>query len=170
MDAADEQGFRDFVAARSTALLRTAYLLVGDLGRAEDLLQTAMVKTYLAWPRIRDRTALEGYVRRTMATTATSWWRRHRSRERPTERLPDRPGDDEIAGALARDAMWQHLLSLPAKQRTVLVLRFYEGMAEAEIASAMGVSRGTVKSHGARALASLRRRLENEEREMGVRR
>ncbi|HLV58822.1 MAG TPA: sigma factor [Natronosporangium sp.] len=87
MDQAAERVFRDFVAGGAASLPRTAYLLVGDRHRAEDLLQTALVKTYLAWHRIRDPGALESYVRRTMATTATSWWRRRPYRERPVDQI-----------------------------------------------------------------------------------
>jgi RNA polymerase sigma-70 factor (sigma-E family) len=169
VDPAGEQAFRDFVAARSGALMRTAFLLVGDRGRAEDLVQTALVKTYVAWGRIRDPEAVEGYVRRTLATTATSWWRRRSYRERPLEAIPDAPGVDEIGARIDRDVMWDHLATLPAKQRAVLVLRYYEGLGEAEIAETLGISRGTVKSHASRALAALRRRLDGEHAETGVR-
>lgn len=168
MDAAAEDAFGSFVSARANSLLRHAYLLVGDRGRAEDLLQTALVKTYLAWPRIRDTGAVEGYVRRVMVTTATSWWRGRPYRERPVATVPDRAGADELDPALERDAMWARLRTLPAKQRAVLVLRYYEGMAEAEIADVLGVSRGTVKSHTARALAALRRQLTEETMRTGA--
>ena len=159
MDSGDEDVFRDLVAVRSTALLRSAYLLVGDRGRAEDLLQTALVKTYLAWSRIRDVGALEGYVRRVMVTTATSWWRGRWYRELPVDQVPDTAGLDDLAARLEHDAMWAHLQALPAKRRAVLVLRFYEGLSEAEIAETLAIGRGTVKSHASRALATLRRRL-----------
>jgi RNA polymerase sigma-70 factor (sigma-E family) len=162
VERAAEEAFRSFVAARGSALLRHAYLLVGDRGRAEDLLQTALIKTYVAWPRIRDIAAVEGYVRRVLATTAISWWRGRPYRERPVERLPDGPGTDELGAAIERDAMWARLRALPVKQRAVLVLRYYEGMAEAEIAEVLGVSRGTVKSHTARAITALRRALTEE--------
>jgi RNA polymerase sigma-70 factor (sigma-E family) len=168
MDRADEEAFRGFVAARSVALLRTGYLLVGDVGRAEDLLQTALVKTYLAWSRIRDTSSIEGYVRRTMVTTATSWWRGRRYRERVVDQVPEVATTDGVADLVERDAMWEHLQVLPAKQRAVIVLRFYEGMAEAEIADVLGISRGTVKSHTSRALAALRRRLTDDETRIGV--
>lgn len=175
MERTDEEAFRDFVAARSLPLLRSAYLLVGDVGRAEDLLQAALIKTYVAWPRIRDIGAVEAYVRRAMVTTATSWWRGRWYRERVVERISESPGRDaervdDMTAHLERDAMWQHLLALPAKQRSVLVLRYYEGLAEAEIAETLGVSRGTVKSHTSRALAALRRRLTDEETRTGARR
>ncbi len=169
MDGTDEDAFRKFVATRSIALLRSAYLLVGDRHRAEDLLQTALVKTYLTWSRIRDIGAVEAYVRRTMVTTATSWWRGRHYRESPVAQLPERVALDEVAVRLERDVMWQHLRALPAMQRAVLVLRFYEGMSEAEIAETLGLRRGTVKSHASRALATMRRRLTDEQTQMGVR-
>ncbi len=81
--------FRDYVVARSPALLRTAYLLTGSRADAEDLLQTALAKTYLAWDRIRDREALDGYVRRVMVNTQTSFWRRRRVDESPSDVLPE---------------------------------------------------------------------------------
>ncbi|GLW31782.1 SigE family RNA polymerase sigma factor [Actinoplanes regularis] len=168
MDKAAEEEFRGFVTARSGALLRTAYLLVGDRHRAEDLLQTALVKTFVKWSRLRDPGALEGYVRRAMATTATSWWRGRPYRERPVARLPDHPPDgiDRSVAHLEKDAMWTHLRALPAKQRAVLVLRYYEGLAEAEIADVLGISRGTVKSHASRGLTTLRQRLDKEHDEL----
>ncbi|HEY8471534.1 MAG TPA: SigE family RNA polymerase sigma factor [Natronosporangium sp.] len=168
MDKVAEQAFRDFVVARSQALLRTAYLLVGNRAQAEDLLQTVLVKTYVAWPRIRDAAALEGYVRRALTTTAISWWRGRPYRERPMQTLPEQGTVDGPEGRIERDAMWLHLRALPVKQRAVLVLRFYEGLSEAEIAEVLGISRGTVKSHASRALATLRSRIESENREMGV--
>ena len=165
MDESVEVAFQGFVAARGGALLRTAYLLVGDRHLAEDLLQTALVKTYVKWSSIRDVGALEGYVRRTMATTATSWWRGRPYREKPVEQLPDRApqGVPGVDAGLEQDAMWTHLRALPAKQRAVLVLRYYEGLAESEIAEVLGISRGTVKSHASRGLTALRQRLSEEQ-------
>jgi RNA polymerase sigma-70 factor (sigma-E family) len=149
--------FREFVAARSPALLRTAYLLSGgDWALAEDLLQATLTKTYMAWGRIRDRDALESYVRRTLATTATSWWRRRWHGERPTAVLPETALSDPGSEFDERDALWRLVLALPVRQRAVLVLRFYEDLSEAEIADALGLSPGTVKSHASRALATLR--------------
>ena len=86
-----DEAFSGFVAARSTALLRTAYLLTGDRGQAEDLVQTALAKTYLAWDRIADIEAVEAYVRRTIVTTNISWWRRRRVREVTVAEVPDVP-------------------------------------------------------------------------------
>jgi RNA polymerase sigma-70 factor (sigma-E family) len=165
VDPNDEERYREFVAARSSALLRTAYLLMGDRGQAEDLLQTALTKTYLAWGRIRDHGAIEAYVRRTLATTATSWWRRRWHRETPTELLPEAVTIADAAVAQAeRDELWQHLQRLPSKQRAVLVLRYYEDLTEAQVADALGVTTGTVKSHASRALATLRGRMADAER------
>ncbi|WP_422753472.1 SigE family RNA polymerase sigma factor [Micromonospora sp. WMMD708] len=154
-----EDEFRDFVAARSGALLRTAYLLAGDWATAEDLLQTALTKTYLAWRRLGGIEAVEPYTRRVMVNTSTSWWRRRWHGERPTEVLPERAGVDEIEQQLDRDALWRHLRMLPARQRAVLVLRYYEDLSEAQTAALLEISPGTVKSQTSRALNTLRRRL-----------
>ncbi len=154
-----EEEFRDFVTARSGALLRTAYLLTGDWGTAEDLLQTALTKTYLAWKRLGGIEAIEPYARRVMVNTSTSWWRRRWHGERPTEVLPEHPATDEIERQLDRDVLWRHLRALPARQRAVLVLRYYEDMSEAQTAALLDISTGTVKSQTSRALNTLRRRL-----------
>jgi RNA polymerase sigma-70 factor, ECF subfamily len=154
-----EEEFREFVAARSAALLRTAYLLSGDWATAEDLLQTALTKTYLAWKRLGGIEAVEPYARRVMVNTSTSWWRRRWHGERPTEVLPERPGLDEIEQQLDRDLLWRHLKELPVRQRAVLVLRYYEDLSEAQTAALLDISPGTVKSQASRALATLRRRM-----------
>jgi RNA polymerase sigma-70 factor (sigma-E family) len=165
-DAVDAD-FSDYVAARQHALLRTAYVLTGEQHAAEDLLQTALAKTYLTWSRIRDPRSADAYVRKIMVNEHTSWWRRAwRKKEFSTDELPDQhsgPGrhpDPDGAGALAdRDAMWTLLQTLPPRQRAAVVLRFYEDMSEAETAHVLGCSVGTVKSQTSRALASLRERL-----------
>jgi RNA polymerase sigma-70 factor (sigma-E family) len=154
-----EEEFREFVAARSSALLRTAFLFAGDWATAEDLLQTALTKTYLAWKRLGGIEAVEPYTRRVLVNTATSWWRRRWHGERPTEVVPERPGPDQHEQALERDLLWRHVRALPTRQRAVLVLRFYEDMSEAQTADLLDISPGTVKSQTARALATLRKRL-----------
>ncbi|WP_233604369.1 SigE family RNA polymerase sigma factor [Micromonospora sp. HM5-17] len=154
-----DEEFREFVAARSAALLRTAYLLAGDWATAEDLLQTALTKTYLAWKRLGEIEAVEPYARRVLINTATSWWRRRWHGERPTEILPERPAPDEIEPQLERDRLWRHLQSLPVRQRAILVLRYYEDLSEAQTAALLNISPGTVKSQTSRALHTLRRRL-----------
>jgi RNA polymerase sigma-70 factor (sigma-E family) len=152
MDA--EAAFVALVSARSTALLRTAYLLTGDRMLAEDLLQEALFSVYRSRSRVRDLGALEGYVRTTMVRTHISWRRRRSSRELPYAEVPD-------AGALAEEPAligetWPVLKALPARQRAVLVLSYYEDLSEAQIADLLGCSVGAVKSHRARALASIR--------------
>lgn len=160
-DPASEQEFREFVAARSAALQRTAYLLVGDWGLAEDLVQTALIKTYLAWRRLSDSSAAEPYARKILANTAIRWWRRRWRGERPTGQLPDRPmSDDDVETWIERNRVWQLMLTLPARQRAVLVLRYYEDLTEADTARLLNLSVGTIKSHTSRALASLRRRID----------
>jgi len=152
--------FRDFVAGSSAALMRTAYLLTGNRSDAEDLLQTALAKTYLAWPRIRERHAVDAYVRRTMVNTRTSWRRRDRhltsaGHDEHLAALPDL-GRDRLADADLHEALWGALARLPRRQRAAVVLRYYEELSEAETAAALGVSVGTVKSTVARGLAKLR--------------
>ena len=162
MPTSTDADFHAFVSARSSALLRTAYLLVGgDWALAEDLLQAALTKTYLAWGRIRDPHARESYVRTTMATTATSWWRRRWNGEHATATLPDAASCTDTGLQFdERDALWRLVLALPVRQRAVLVLRFYEDLSEAETARVLGLSPGTVKSHTSRALAALRAELD----------
>jgi RNA polymerase sigma-70 factor (sigma-E family) len=153
---ADDPGFRDYVTARSGSLLRMAYVLTRNRADAEDLVQAALAKTYQAWDRIEDRTALDGYVRRAMVNTHISWWRRRRLEEYPTEDLPDRPVADHAAGSELHDALRRALDRLPRRMRAAVVLRYYEDMSEAEIAEVLGVSQGTVKSTVSRAVAKLR--------------
>lgn len=160
-DEIDEQ-FREFVSTRSAALLRTAYLLTGDWANAEDLLQTALTKTYLAWRRLGTIDSVEPYARRVLVTTATSWWRRRWHGEKPTGSLPETSGPDGADERAERDLLWRFVLGLPPRQRAVLVLRFYEDLTEAETARLLDISVGTVKSQGARAIATLRRRLAEE--------
>jgi RNA polymerase sigma-70 factor (sigma-E family) len=157
VDAQAREDFRSYVAARSPALLRTAYMLTGNRADAEDLLQTALAKTYLSWDRIREREAVDGYVRRVMVNTQTSWWRRRKVDEYPTGELPERAAGRDVTDDLAlHDALWTAMSDLPKRQRAMVVLRYYEDLSEAETAQVMGVSVGTVKSTTSRALAKLR--------------
>ena len=151
-----EDEFREFVTERSNALLRTAYLLAGDWATAEDLLQISLTKTFLAWKRLGHLEAVEPYTRKVLVNTATSWWRRRWHGEKPTEVLPERVTADGLDERLERDALWRHVRELPARQRAVLVLRFYEDCDVAETARLIGCTEGTVKSQTARGLARLR--------------
>jgi len=155
VDAAEVEQFAEFVRGRGPALQRTAFLLTGDWGLAEDLLQTALAKTYLSWGRIRHRDP-EGYVRAVLANTSASAWRRRWKGELPTYDLPDRPGPDGWAGTDDRVRLAAALGRLPRRQRAVLVLRFHEDMTETAVATALGCTVGTVKSQTAKALAKLR--------------
>ncbi len=156
MDEQAREDFCSYVAARSPALLRTAYLLTGNRADAEDLLQAALAKTYLAWDRIREREAVDGYVRRVLVNTQTSWWRRRKVDEYATDQLPELPGRDASADQDLHDALWTALSGLPKRQRAMVVLRYYEDLSEAQTAQIMGVSVGTVKSTTSRALLKLR--------------
>jgi RNA polymerase sigma-70 factor (sigma-E family) len=153
-------GFVELVEARSTALLRLAYAVVGDHQLAQDLLQEALVKVYVAWPRLRDPWRAEAYARRTIVTTAISWRRRRSFHEPPVDVVPDPEGDADQSDRLAtHDVLWQQVRSLPPRQRTALVLRYYEDLSEAETADLMGCSIGTVKSQLSAALGKLRERV-----------
>ncbi|GAA3695825.1 SigE family RNA polymerase sigma factor [Terrabacter ginsenosidimutans] len=157
--AVDRESFDDFVATRSTRLLRTAYLLTHDRALAEDLVQTSLAKAWFSWGRIEGRP--EAYVRRIMVNTYSSWWRRRWNGEEATADLPERgagqgfrPGEDVRVDD--RTDLWRALARLPRRQRAVVVLRFYEDLSEAETADIMQCSVGTVKSQASRALAKLR--------------
>lgn len=154
-----DAAFSEFVAARSRALLRTAYLITGDATTAQDLVQEALAKTYVALPKLREIGAVEGYARKTMATTAISWRRLKSSGERPTEALPERPLADTTHAADERWWIWQEILRLPARQRVAIVLRFYEDLSQEQTAAVMGCSVGTVKSQVSEGIRKLRSRL-----------
>ncbi|GAA1815987.1 SigE family RNA polymerase sigma factor [Luedemannella flava] len=148
--------FDEFVLTRSPRLLRTAYLLTRDWASAEDLLQTALAKAWFAWPRMNGDP--EPYVRRILANTYASWWRRRWNGEHPTADLPERPPHltEPQAAVDARDELWRSLGRLPKRQRLVLVLRYFEDLSERETAEIMHCSVGTIKSQTAKALAKLR--------------
>jgi RNA polymerase sigma-70 factor (sigma-E family) len=156
VNATRNEEFRAYVAERRPALLRTAMRLAADRAEAEDLLQAALAKTYLAWDRIEDPAAVDGYVRRAMVNTQISWWRRRKLEVYPTDRLPDRPVEDHTDRSEMHDALGRALDRLPERQRLAVMLRYYEDMSEREIAEVLGVSVGTVKSTVSRAMARLR--------------
>jgi RNA polymerase sigma-70 factor (sigma-E family) len=155
----DTSAFADFVEHRSHALLRTAYLLVGDHQLAEDLLQEALIKTLIAWPRLRDPANVDAYARRTIVTTAISWRRRRSFHERPVDFLPDAPGADEVETLATHGVLVAHLRGLPPRQRAAIVLRYYEDLTVAQTAETMGCSEGAVKSHVSLGLGKLRERI-----------
>lgn len=145
--------FDDFVAVRSPALLRTAYMLTHDHALAEDLLQTALSKAWFAWKRIDDHP--EAYVRRILVTTYASWWRRKWNGEQAHDAMPERPAEDS-GDTEARHDLWRAMERLPRRQRAVVVLRYFEDLSVAETAATLEISEGTVKSQLSKALAKLR--------------
>ncbi|GHH12615.1 SigE family RNA polymerase sigma factor [Streptomyces lanatus] len=152
-----EAEFTAYVQERRASLYATAYHLTGDRFEAEDLLQSALFSTYKAWDRISDKAAVGGYLRRTMTNLHISAWRRRKLNEYPTEELPETPGDtDAMRGTELRAVLWQALARLPELQRTMLVLRYYEGRTDPEIADILDISVGTVKSSIWRSLRRLR--------------
>jgi RNA polymerase sigma-70 factor (sigma-E family) len=160
MDRQEEDDFREFVQARSPALLGTAFLLTGDRGLAEDLLQATLVRAYRHWPRVRACGSPEAYVRRIMTNQRIVWWRRKRLPVAAGP-LPDLPaGDCQTAAVDQRDELWRALLQLSPRTRAVLVLRYWEDRTEAETAEILGCAVGSVKSQASRGLRRLRLVLE----------
>ncbi|MCX5194800.1 SigE family RNA polymerase sigma factor [Streptomyces sp. NBC_00249] len=152
-----EAEFTAYVQERRAALYATAFHLTGDRHEAEDLLQSALFSTYRAWDRISDKAAVGGYLRRTMTNLHISAWRRRKLNEYPTEELPETASDtDAMRGTELRAVLWQALARIPEPQRTMLVLRYYEGRTDPEIAEILGISVGTVKSSIWRSLRRLR--------------
>lgn len=155
----DEGTFESFVAARSGALYRTAFLLTGQHSDAEDLLQVTLVKLYVAWNRARAAVSTEAYARTVLTHTFVSSRRPRRfTRERLVESFPEHPAP--VVDHDDRMTLWSQVVALPPRQRAVVVLRYYEDLSEAEIAGALGCSRGTVKSTASTALRALRSRVE----------
>ena len=156
MDAEVEQ-FAEFVEARERALQRTAWLLTGDWALAEDLVQTALARSWPRWERIRRRDDPEIYVRRVMVNTWSTWSRRRWRGERASAAVPDSPAPGDVAAELAaRMAVRSALDSLTHRQRAVVVLRVFDDLPEAQVAQVLNCAVGTVKSTMARSLAKLR--------------
>jgi RNA polymerase sigma-70 factor (sigma-E family) len=156
--AEDDASFREPASARSDSLLRAAFLLVGDWGLAEDLVQATLANVYRAWRRIERAGNPNAYVRRMLVNEAKRAWRRRRVREvfgvRAPEAAVPEVGHQRVEDA---DQVVRILVTLPPRQRAVVVLRYLEDLPEAEVAALLGCSVGTVKSQSARALDSLRR-------------
>jgi RNA polymerase sigma-70 factor (sigma-E family) len=156
MSGRPDRSFEEFVRERSTTLLRTAYLLTGDRGHAEDLLQTALIKTYRHWGRLTNTDDPTAFVRRVMVTTHAGWRRRVRVSEFVST-TPLLSGAEEPAfDPSERDEMAAALATLPPRMRAVLVLRYWEDLSEAGTAEVLGCSVNTVKTHTTRGLARLR--------------
>jgi len=151
----DPDGFDVFVATRSPALLRTAWMLTGDAQLAEDLLQTALTRIWPHWKRVRDGQP-DAYVRKVMVRVQGHWWRRRWTGELPTAEPPDTAEVDRYALADDRAALREPLARLPLRQRQVVVLRYYDDLSAGQVATLLGCSVGTVKSQAAKGLAKLR--------------
>ncbi|QGQ20521.1 SigE family RNA polymerase sigma factor [Cellulomonas sp. JZ18] len=148
--------FTAFVEAHADELLRTAWLLVGDPHRAEELTQQALVRTYAAWPRVRDGNP-GGYARRVLVNLRVDTWRRQRREVLvPPDDLPAHHAEGGSRTVDDRDQLVRALRTLTVRQRRIVVLRHLVGLSEAEVADDLGVSIGTVKSTASRGLASLR--------------
>ncbi|GAA6524470.1 SigE family RNA polymerase sigma factor [Intrasporangium sp. DVR] len=150
-----DAAFSTFMEQAGPALLRTAWLLTGDHHRAQELTQAALVKTYVAWPRVREGEAL-AYARRVLANQRTDSWRSTR-REVVTDAVPcGEPLPDAMATSDTRDLVVRLLRQLPEQQRKVVVLRYYTDLSEQTVAEVLGISVGAVKSAASRGLAALR--------------
>jgi RNA polymerase sigma-70 factor (sigma-E family) len=157
MAAEAERQYGDFVVARAAPLVRFAFLLCGDWHRAEDTVQSALVKLYLAWPRLNRLDAVEPYVRRIILRVLADNGRLARFRkERLSDQLPERPAADGSDAADDRMVLLSALAALPPRQRAVVVLRFWEDQSIEQCADVLGCSKGTVKSQAARGLQTLR--------------
>ena len=160
---AEFEEFDEFVRGRSVAMLRSAWLLTGDGASAEDLVQSALVKVWLAWPTITRRDGVDAYSRTVLVRTFLSWRRKRSTGELPTGDLPDRALAMTSVADSTEAVVERHLLvvgllrALPRRQRLVLVLRFFDDLTEAQTAAAVGTSIGTVKSQTAKAMSALRR-------------
>jgi len=146
MRSTDEERFTEFVRAHSGTLFRTAYLMTGDYQRAEDLLQTTLVRVYQRWSRVEGMDRPVAYARRIVVNQATSWRRLKSSHELPSV-IHDEPAwADRMDELSEHDRVWRAVLSLPPRQRAVTVLRYYEDLSEVDIAETLGMAPGTVKS------------------------
>ena len=158
----EQRQFREYFTARRDAVRRTAYLLCGDWHWADDLTQTAFMRLAVSWRKVRDREALDGFVRtclvRAYLADVRRVWRR---RERSVAEPPDVAGAaGAAAGSPRRIAFAAALRQLPPRQRAVLVCRYYQDLDVAATAAVLGCAQGTVKSQAARGLAKLRELLE----------
>ena len=157
--ASDVTAFSEFAEACAPSLYRTAYLMVGDHQLAQDLVQEALVKTLLAWPRLHDHANLTAYTRRIVVTTSISWRRRRSFHERPSSHLPDTLDADPVEDLVTHDAVIAALRTVPPRQRAAIVLRYYQDLTEAQTAEVMGCSVGAVKSQVSAGLQKLRKAL-----------
>jgi RNA polymerase sigma-70 factor (sigma-E family) len=151
-----DEEFREFVAGRSGALLRTAYLMTGDRGLAEDLVQSALAKAYVAWGRVQSADSPDAYVHRILINSGLRARGRHRVTEVFSAHPPEVPAPDITARVDERQRLAAVVTGLPPRQRAVVVLRYFDDLSEVSVAEILGCSVGTVKSQASKALAKLR--------------
>jgi RNA polymerase sigma-70 factor (sigma-E family) len=151
-----EGAFAEFVAGCYVGLVRTGYLLTGDRGYAEDLVQQCLLTTYHSWERLYGLGNAEAYTRTSMVRLAIKWRRRRWRGEVPTDPMPEAYIGDHAGGVALAEQVRRALARLPAAQRAVLVLRFFDDRSESETAAMLRCSVGTVKSRASRALNALR--------------
>jgi RNA polymerase sigma-70 factor (sigma-E family) len=152
-----DTGFTDFVHDNTAILLRKAYLLTGSGFAAEELVQDTLVRLYPGWSRVAAAGAPLAYVQRSLANNFRNQWRRRTRHEVLAAAVPDAPAERSIEREVTdRDEVWSGLRTLSPRERAVLVLRFYEGLSDSEIADQLGCRRGTVRSLASRGLARLR--------------
>lgn len=149
-----EAAYVEFVAARQAHLRRIAFGICGDWHQAEDLLQTSLVKLYVAWPRVRRDGREEAYVRRIMVRAQIDETRKPVRRERPGLDGLDPVAADPVSPE-DRSALFDALQELPLMQRKVVLLRHWLGLSVREAAQELGISEGTVKSHSSRGIEKL---------------
>ncbi|KRB78654.1 RNA polymerase subunit sigma-24 [Nocardioides sp. Root190] len=150
-----EAAYVEFATSRRDQLRRIAYGMCGDWHRADDLVQTALVKLYVAWPRVAHGGAQDAYVRKILLNAAIDASRRPASRETPTDQLPETPAPADTSTE-DRASLVAAMQLLPAQQRATVLLRHWLGLSVVETAAALGIAEGTVKSHTSRGLAALR--------------
>ena len=155
--AKDPHGFHEFAAARGASLFRTACLLCGDRHLAEDLVQTTLGKLYASWRRVQRADNPGAYARTVLMRTYLSHVRKHSSKETPWRRLPETAATE--ADQALRVTLLNGLAQLPAKDRAVLVLRYWEDLSVEDVASALRLSNGAVRNRSMRALGRLREAL-----------
>ena len=163
-----EAAFVDFVGARRPQLYRAAYLMCGDAHRAEDLVQVALTKLYVAWPRVERSSGLDAYVRRSLVNASIDESRRPWRRERPSDASALEAVAREALAPEDSDELWAALRRLAPGQRRVVVLRHYWGLSVEETAADLGISPGSVKSQTSDALAHLRAALSVTGKERGA--
>jgi RNA polymerase sigma-70 factor (sigma-E family) len=157
----DDDEFVDFAESSRDRLRRTAYLMCGDWHRSSDIVQEALIRVYVAWPRLERKGGMTAYARRAVVSVAIDQSRRRSSTELPSAHDETVRGSGDVAtGVVDRDLLLRALALLPKRQRACVVLRYYEDLPVADVAAALGISEGTVKSQTSRALATLKARFE----------